>query len=59
MTDETFKYFMQQTNLRLEKIDKNIEALLRFKWQIIGGSVIISVLCSAVITVVGIILTKA
>lgn len=55
--DPTVQYFMEQTNARLDKIDTNIEKLLRFKWQIIGGSVIFSVLCSAIITMVGLFLT--
>lgn len=30
---------------RIEKIDEKVDRLLEFKWQIIGGSVVLSVIC--------------
>jgi len=49
MSDEDLiRYFIQQTNERLDKIDKHLEDLLAFKWKIVG----ISLACSAVVSAV-------
>lgn len=40
--DDLIEYYIRSTDDRLEKIEKKIDELLSFKWQIIGGSVILS-----------------
>ena len=39
MSSDLLEYIIQ----RLEKIDGKVDKLLEFKWQIIGGSAVISV----------------
>lgn len=41
---DKMEYFITQTNERLKTIDENIKELLKFKWQIIGGSVSLSLI---------------
>lgn len=37
---------------RIESIHRDVQELLRFKWQIIGGSLVASVVVSSVVTIV-------
>ena len=53
------EYFREQTNerfdkieLRFDAIDKNLSEILKFKWQIVGGSVALSVLMTLFFQVV-------
>ena len=53
------EYFREQTNerfdkieLRFDTIDKNLGEILKFKWQIVGGSVALSVLMTLFFQVV-------
>ena len=53
------EYFREQTNerfdkieLRFDAIDKNLGEILKFKWQIVGGSVALSVLMTLLFQVV-------
>ena len=57
--DELNEYFREQTNerfdkieLRFDAIDKNLSEILKFKWQIVGGSVALSVLMTLFFQVV-------
>jgi hypothetical protein len=46
--DKSFiDYFMKQTNERFDKIEGKLDELLTFKWQIIGGSVLLSLMLTA------------
>lgn len=49
-------YFIQETNKKFDKveadmrsIDSKVDQLLEFKWQIIGGSVILSLVVTLII----------
>lgn len=47
--DELVDYFIEQTNDRFGKIEEKLDELLKFKWQIIGGSVTLSLVATLVI----------
>ena len=50
MSDEDLvKYFIERTDERLAEMDKKIDELLSFKWQIVGGSVVISLIINFII----------
>jgi hypothetical protein len=40
--EKLIEYFIQQTDIRLERMESKVDKLLQFKWQIIGGSVAVS-----------------
>ena len=44
---------------RLDKVDRKIEMLLAFKWQIIGGAVAISAIVGVVIQITAAILSRS
>ena len=53
------QYFREQTNYQFEQIDKrfdaidkNLSEILKFKWQIVGGSVVLSLIVTILIQVV-------
>lgn len=46
--DQLIQYIID----RIEKMDGKIDKLLEFKWQIIGGSVCVSILATALVHVV-------
>jgi len=50
--DGKFDYFIEQTNMRLRLIDNKLDDLLKFKWQIIGGSVLLSIVVTFAFQVV-------
>lgn len=54
---DLIEYFIIQTNKKFESLDQKfdqidlkLETLLKFKWQIVGGSVVMSTLFSMVIS---------
>ncbi len=48
--DEKFvKYFVDRTDKRFDDLEKKIDNLVKFKWQIIGGSGLASVLLAGLI----------
>lgn len=47
MSADLLKYLVE----RVEKIDNKVDQLLAFKYQIIGGSVVLSVLITSLINV--------
>jgi hypothetical protein len=52
MNDQAFKLLIQRFNQQdkeLRDMKKDIKEMLKFKWQIIGGSVAISTMASIVI----------
>jgi hypothetical protein len=49
MDNELVKYFIEETNRKYEKLEEKVDQLLQFKWKIIGGSVIMSVVFTIVI----------
>ena len=46
---EKLDYFIERTDSRLLRIEDGIGDLKKFKWQIIGGSVVISTIVSLAI----------
>ena len=53
------QYFREQTNERFnnidnrfDAIDKNLSEILKFKWEIVGGSVVLSLIVTILIQVV-------
>ena len=53
------QYFRDQTNERFnnidnrfDAIDKNLSEILKFKWEIVGGSVVLSLIVTIIIQVV-------
>lgn len=50
MENELLNYYIKSTNERLTKIDKKIDQLIQFKWQIIGGSVVVSAITTVILT---------
>lgn len=46
---ELIDYFIQETNKRFDKIEAKVDTILEFKWQIIGGSLVLSGICSVAI----------
>lgn len=44
MENKLIDYFIEKTDRRLTAIETKLDKLLQFKWQIIGGSVVLSVL---------------
>jgi hypothetical protein len=50
-------YFIEQTNERFRMIEEKIDRLLAFKWQIIGGSLVASLvltgICNALFLIFG------
>jgi len=53
------EYFREQTNERFnnidnrfDAIDKNLSEILKFKWEIVGGSVVLSLIVTIIIQVV-------
>lgn len=47
MNDQAFQLLMS----RLEQLEEKVDRLLAFKWQIIGGSVLLSILLTAAINI--------
>lgn len=45
-------YYMTETNKRLDQIDQKLDSVLKFKWQIIGGSFAVSLVGSVVISLI-------
>ena len=52
MDKDLVDYFIKETNKKFEKLEKKVDSLLQFKWQIIGGSVVISVLVTIAIQII-------
>lgn len=50
--DRLIDYFIEHTNQRLENIDHKIDKLIQFKWQIIGGAGILSVVMTVCIQLI-------
>jgi hypothetical protein len=46
--DQLLQYLIQ----RVEKMDDKIDTLLKFKYQIIGGSIVLSVIASLITQVI-------
>lgn len=53
MSDEQLlKYFMDQTNKRLDVVDEKLDRILQFKWTLIGASTVISIIASTLIAII-------
>ena len=58
MEEDKIDYFMRRTDDRMEIIEKKIDILLGFRWQIVGGSVAVSSIISLIIVVIGLAVSK-
>lgn len=45
------KQDMEKINEKIDNIEKNVEQILQFKWQVIGGSIALSVVFTIVVQV--------
>lgn len=51
-------YFIEQTNLRLEKIDNKLEQLISFRIMLIGASMTVATIFSIITTLITLFLNK-
>jgi len=51
MDTKLIDYFIEQTNDRFKQLETKVDKVLEFKWQIVGGSVIVSILLTVAINV--------
>lgn len=52
MEDKTmFHYFVDQTNNRLDSIEKKIDTLITFRMMLIGASLAVSAIVSLTVTI--------
>jgi hypothetical protein len=49
MDKQLVDYFIEQTNDRFKILEGKVDKLIAFKWQIIGGSVVISAMVGIVV----------
>lgn len=42
--DDLVDYFIKHTDQRLARLETKIDKLLAFKWQIVGGAALLSIL---------------
>lgn len=45
-------YYVESTNKRLDSIESKVDTMLKFKWQIIGGSFALSLAGSILISII-------
>jgi hypothetical protein len=50
-------YFIARTEGDIEEIKQDLKMIISFKYQIIGGAVVISTVCAAVVTILGLYLS--
>lgn len=56
MSKELVDYFILETNKKFEAVDKKLDSLIAFRWQIIGGSLVASSLLTIALNVLIIVL---
>lgn len=44
--------YIQTLDSRLERLESNVEKLLEFKWQIIGGGIVVSAMVTVLFQIV-------
>lgn len=54
MPKNAFELFMERTDERLEHIQSRVDKLWEFRAMMIGGSIVVSVICSSVVAVAAI-----
>lgn len=52
--DPLLQYLIQ----RVEKMDEKVDSLLKFKWQIMGGAVVVSIFVTAAIQIASLLMHK-
>jgi len=52
MDKEFLHYFIERTDERFDKLESKLDMLIKFKWQIIGGSVTASVFVACMVQLV-------
>lgn len=48
---ELLEYYIKHSDSRFDKIDMKLDELIAFRWQIIGGSVVMSSLFTLVMNI--------
>lgn len=48
---EFLDYYTKSTDERLDRIESKIDDILKFKWQVLGGSAILGIITSLLVTV--------
>ena len=41
---DLLNYFIKETNKRFDKVDQKLDQLLEFKWRVVGGAIVVSVI---------------
>jgi hypothetical protein len=49
MDNELLKYVIERMDERFNKLESKVDELLAFKYQIIGGSVLVSIIATLII----------
>lgn len=49
--DEGWQKYLESIDGRLDKIEEKVDTMLEFKWQIIGGSVILSLILGVAVQI--------
>lgn len=44
MEKDLLDYFIKRTDERFDQLEEKIDTLIKFKWQIIGGAAIVSLM---------------
>lgn len=55
MNEQVFKLLndkIDKVEIKVDKMATNVEKMLAFKWQIVGGSVVISLLAGLVVQII-------
>ena len=50
-TKDLINYFIARTDHRFDRVERQIEEISKFRWQIIGGSVVLSSVVSLIVAV--------
>lgn len=50
--DEGWQKYLESIDGRLDKIESKVDTMIEFKWQIIGGSVVLSLIIGIVVQIV-------
>jgi hypothetical protein len=48
---ELVQYFINETNKKFERLEEKVDLLISFKWQLVGGSVVLSLFASVAVHV--------
>jgi len=58
MDKNLIDYFIDETNRKFDKLDKKVDQIIKFKWQIIGGSLVASFVITAFFQIALVLINK-